>query len=116
MTRNELKTYAVRLFVKLCISLLYIVQSLVAKPVGILILSIILYNFSYSLGFGQPYNFSELMLWLDQLSENSKTAVLTSIITITGFLIAFSINSTIQKQHLMSQMRVEASNDIEVFF
>jgi hypothetical protein len=96
--------------------LAYIVNLLISKPLGILVLSIIFYKFSCSLGLGQPYSFSELLLWVDNLSESSKTAVITSIITISGFLIAFSINSTTQKQQLMSQMKIEASNDIEEFF
>lgn len=112
MTRNELKIIMIKLFV----SFFYVVNLLITKPAGILALSILLYNFAHSLGLGTPYSFSELMLWLDQLSENSKTAVVTSIITISGFLIAFSINSATQKQQLMSQMRIEASNDIEDFF
>jgi hypothetical protein len=112
MTKNEIEILLVKLF----ISIVYIADFLVTKPVGILFLSIGLYYFSSSLGFDEPFNFSELMQWLDQLPENSKTTVFTSIVTIFGFLIAFSINSTIQKQHLMSQMRMEASNDIESFF
>ncbi len=112
MTGNELKITMMKLFSTLS----YITNLLVTKSVGILVLSILLYYFSYSLGLGQPYNFSELMLWLGQLPEHSKTTVLTSIITISGFLIAFNISSESQKKQLMSQMKIEACNDIESFF
>lgn len=112
MPENRLKI----LIIKLLVSLAYLIQLLVSKAVGILILSILLYYSSSSLGFGKPFSFSELILWLDQLPENSKTIIFTSIITISGFLVAFSIGSENQKQQLLSQMRVEASNDIEKFF
>lgn len=104
------------ILIKALVTFAYLINLLITKPIGILLLSIALYCFSSSLGFGKPYNLSELMLWLNELPENSKTTVFTSIITISGFLIAFSINSANQKQQLMAQMRMEASTDIEVFF
>lgn len=112
MPENRLKI----LIIKLLVRLAYLIQLLVSKAVGILILSILLYYSSSSLGLGEPFSFSELILWLDQLPENSKTTIFISIITISGFLVAFSIGSENQKQQLLSQMRVEASNDIEIFF
>ena len=104
------------IFIKALVSIAYLINMLITKSLGILLLSIALYYFSPCLGLGKPYSFSELMLWLNELPENSKTTIFTSIITISGFLIAFSINSSSQKQQLMAQMRMEASNDIEVFF
>ena len=112
MTGNEFKI----ILIKLYSTLSYFANLLVTKSSDILVLSILLYYFSFSLGIAKPYNFSELMLWLDQLPENSKTTVLTSIITISGFLIAFNINAESQRRQLMSQMRIEACNDIEEFF
>jgi len=112
MSKNEFKMLIIKLFVTLA----YLIHLLVSKAVGILFLTILLYYFSNSLGLGEPFSFSELVLWLDQLPENSKTTIFTSIITISGFLVAFSIGSENQKQQLLSQMRVEASNDLEKFF
>lgn len=112
MTKEKI----IMLLVKMFVSIAYLANFLITKPTGILVLVLLLHYFSSSFGLGNSYSFSELMLWIDQLSSNSKTSVITSIITISGFLVAFSINSAIQKQQLMSQMKIEASNDIESFF
>lgn len=94
----------------------YAVNFLTGRPVGILITSLFLYQTTSFFGFPEPYSFSELILWIDQLPETSKTTVLTSLITISGFLVAFSINSSNQKNQLMSDMRIELAEEIEDFF
>lgn len=112
MASNKFTAFLLKTF----IGLYYLVHLLVGKVGGILVLSVLLYIFSSSLGLGQPYSFSELMLWLDQLPENSKTTVFTSVITIFGFLVAFNIGAAHQKQQFLSQMKIEATSDIEEFF
>lgn len=104
------------IFIKLSASLYYFFQFIVGNVFGILILSLLLYTYSGLIGLGEPLSFSELILWVDRLPENSKTTLFTSLITISGFLIAFSIGSTTQKQQVISQLRVEASGDLEFFF
>jgi len=89
---------------------------LVSSVFGVLILSILLYTFSCELGLSQPLTFSELILWVDHQSENTKTAIFTSTLTILGFLFAFNIGSSHQKQQFLSQMKIDASSDIEAFF
>ena len=112
MISNHLKIISLKVF----IGLSYLVHLLVGTAGGILCLSILIYYFSCSLGLGQPYSFLELILWLDQLPGNSKTTIFSSIITICGFLVAFSIGSSHQKQQLVSNMRIEAASAIEEFF
>ena len=111
MKKNELKISLLKLFTTIG-SFIYFLSS---KVDGIFILSILLYFFYSALGLEKPFSGPELILWLDQLPNNSKTAIFTSIITIIGFLVAFKIGSTNQKQQILSQMKIEASNDIEKF-
>lgn len=110
------KDKVVMILLKVYVIGYYSVRLLVAKPFVILIFFIFLYYFASSLGLSKPFTFLELILWLDSLPENSKTTIFTSLITISGFLIAFNIGSATQKQQLMSQMRIESSDDVESFF
>lgn len=98
------------------LTILFTSYILVSSVFGVLILSILLYKFSCELGLSQPLAFSELLLWIDNQSENTKTAIFTSTLTILGFLFAFNIGSAHQKQQFLSQMKIDAASDIETFF
>ncbi|WP_126454822.1 hypothetical protein [Sulfuriflexus mobilis] len=111
-TASKIKIKAVKLFVVLG----YLLYSLVSKLYGILVLSLILYFSAPSIGLGQPYTAHELLIWLNELPENYKTTVSSSLLTIVGFLIAFSIGSAQQRKQFISQMKIEVASDIEAFF
>lgn len=98
------------------LTIFFTIYILVSSVFGVLILSILLYKFSCGLGISQPLTFSELLLWIDNQSENTKTAIFTSTLTILGFLFAFNIGSAHQKQQFLSQMKIDAASDIETFF
>jgi len=104
------------IILKIYVSLYYIAYTLVSKVEGIFILSLVLYFFSCELGLGDPYSFTELILWVDNLSEGAKISIVSSLITILGFLIAFNIGAAHQKQQFVSQMKIEAVTDVEEFF
>ena len=95
---------------------LYIIHLFVGRLYGIFVLSIILYYSAHYIGLSQPFTAHELIMWIDNLPENYKTTVFTSLLTIVGFLIAFSIGSTHQKQQFITQMKLEVASDIEEFF
>ena len=109
---NKIKLLLVKTFV----SFAYIFHLLVGNLFGILAFSLLLYFSVSLLGLGQPYSAHELILWVDHLPDNYKTTVFSSLLTIVGFLIAFSIGSTQQKQQFISQMKIEVASAIEEFF
>lgn len=111
-TASKIKIVAIKSYVVLA----YLIHSLVGKLFGIFIFSLILYFSAPSIGLGQPYTAHELLIWLYELPESYKTTVFTSLLTIVGFLIAFSIGSAQQKQQFISQMKIEVASDIEAFF
>ena len=104
------------LLIKVYVTFIYLLHLLVGNLFGIFILSLLLYHFAPALGLGQPLSAHELILWIDQLPETYKVTVFTSLLTIIGFLIAFSIGSAQQKQQFISQMKIEIASDIEEFF
>ena len=111
-TANRIKVIAIKLFVVAA----YLLQSLVGKLSGILVFSFLLYFSAPYIGLVQPYSAHELILWVHELPENYKTTAFSSILTIVGFLIAFSVGATQQRQQFISQMKIEVASDIEVFF
>lgn len=102
--------------IKLFVVSVYILQFLVGKIFGILLVSLLLYFIASSIGLAQPYSAYELIFWLSDLPEGYKTTAFSSLLTIFGFLIAFSIGSSQQKQQFISQMKIEVASDIEDFF
>jgi len=111
-TANRFKVIAIKLFVVTA----YLLQALVGKLSGILVFSLLLYFSAPYIGLTQPYSAHELILWVHELPENYKTTFFSSILTIIGFLIAFSVGSAQQRQQYISQMKIEVASDIEEFF
>lgn len=104
------------LSIKVFVLFVYVLNLLVGNIYGILIFSLLLHYFSPYLGLGQPLTAQELALWIEQLPSEYKITIFSSLLTIVGFLIAFSIGSTQQKQQLIAQMKIEVASDIEEFF
>lgn len=64
----------------------------------------------------KPLNFDGLMEWIVIQSETTKAALLGSIITVIGFLIAYATATANWKSQLLANLKVQASGEIEVFF
>jgi hypothetical protein len=94
----------------------YLFYLLVGDLFGIFVFSLLLYYFAPNIGLSQPFTAQELVLWIEQLPDIHKTTIFSSLLTIIGFLIAFSIGSAQQRQQFISQMKIEAASDIEVLF
>ena len=83
---------------------------------GILLLSALLYWSLWLIGEPKPFSSAELVLWIDALPIESKTAVITSILTILGFLIAFYTASANWRAEGLAQLKARTASEIEVFF
>lgn len=56
------------------------------------------------------------MEWIVTQSDSTKSALLGSIITVIGFLIAYATATANWKSKLLADLKVQASGEIEVFF
>ena len=61
----------------------------------------------------KPYNFNELMIWFVSLDREYKISILSSVLTVIGFLIAFQVATTNWTHQMRTGLRLEASKDIE---
>lgn len=104
------------LLIKAYALIAYTVHLLVGNLFGIFIFSLLLYYFAPHIGLAQPFSAQELALWIEQLPNVHKTTIFSSLLTIVGFLIAFSIGSAQQRKQFISQMKIEVASDIEAFF
>lgn len=75
-----------------------------------------LYYFTPVLFGYEPFDFQELILWFDKTSESIKSAILSSIITVLGFLIAYATATANWKSQLLAQIKLEAAGEIEKLF
>jgi hypothetical protein len=75
-------------------------------------------TYLYFLNFGsvKPYSINELLIWTTTLSSEYKVALLSSLLTISGFLIAFQTASTNWKQQMKAQLNSLVANEIEQFY
>jgi hypothetical protein len=63
-----------------------------------------------------PLGFHQLMEWTTTQSETTKTAILSSIVTIVGFLIAYATATSNWKSQLFATLKLQAAGEIETFF
>lgn len=64
----------------------------------------------------QPYSLGELILWIEDRSEGQKIAIITTAITLLGFVLAFWQASLIWKDQKRTEIRLLACDEISEFF
>jgi len=98
------------------VTLGYLYRFFFGNIYGIFVSALILYIYSLPLLGVTPFEASELISWFSLQNESSKAALLASIITVIGFLIAYATATANWKSQLLANLKMEASGDIEVFF
>jgi hypothetical protein len=83
---------------------------------GLFLLSLFFYWQAPNIFGEKPFNFAEMFAWFDKLSETFKTAILSSLLTIVGFLIAFQSATKNWKDQLLANIRLDASNNIDITY
>jgi len=83
---------------------------------GIFLLVLLCYFLSPYVTGIKPLTFSELITLLSEQSETTKGLLLSSTITVIGFLIAFQSATKNWKDQLRANLRVEASKDIDLTY
>ncbi|BAL24896.1 hypothetical protein [Azoarcus sp. KH32C] len=94
----------------------YIWRFTTGTSIGVLILSAAAYYAASTFGSVKPFSFGELIVWIAGLSDELKAAALTSVLTITGFLIAFHSSTASWKKQVQNQLKLDAAVEIEGFF
>lgn len=98
------------------ITSLFIVRFFIANLYGMFFLAVGIYYCSDGLFGVEAYTFPQLIDWFAVQSEGTKTAFLGSIVTVVGFLIAYATATYNWKAQALSQLRMQAAGEIDVFF
>lgn len=98
------------------ITVVFVIRFLIANLFGIFILACALYYAAPSFLGVHPFSFSSLVDWFSDQEDATKTSLLGSIVTVTGFLIAFASASYNWKSQALSQLRMQAAAEIDRFF
>lgn len=94
----------------------YLFRFFVGNIFGIFLLSLFAYMNSNELFGITPYNFEQFMFWLVAQSESTKTAFLSSLITVVGFLLAYATATANWKGQLLANLKLQAAGELDVFF
>jgi hypothetical protein len=95
---------------------LFVLQKLTNTVRGMLAGSLFLYFSTDFFSDSKPWSPSQLALWLDALPGESKTAVVTALLTILGFLVAFHSATVNWKAQIYAQIQIDTAKEIEEFF
>ena len=96
--------------------ILFVFRFFTKSTFGILTFSLIIYFNSDHLFSVKPYSIDELIGWLSQQSESTKTALLSSLITIIGFMFAYATATANWKGQLLANLKLQAAGELDVFF
>jgi hypothetical protein len=98
------------------VPLTLIFRFLIGNVFGLLITSVLLYFGTSIFGESKPFNFAQLILWIDGLPIDSKTSAVASVLTIVGFLIAFQTATASWKAEALANLKSHVAAEIEQFF
>lgn len=102
------------LFVSILLRLIF--RFFTANIYGIFILLIsIYYIYPYFTGV-EPFKLNDLMIWFAEQSDTLKSLLVSSLVTVIGFIIAFQSATKNWKDQLVGNIRVQASNDIDAIY
>lgn len=98
------------------ITLMYLIRFLVGNTYGIFLLALFIYFRADELFGISPYTLDQLALWLVSQSESTKTALLSSFITVIGFMLAYATATANWKGQLLANLKLQAAGELDVFF
>lgn len=83
---------------------------------GVLLVTLVIYWYAALITGVKPYSFSELTYWVLMLDREYKVALITSLVTITGFAIAFHTATINWRNQMRAQIMLQVSGEVENFF
>lgn len=93
-----------------------VLRFLLGTVIGVFALLLLMYWIMWISGDPKPLTFAQLLLWVDGLQTESKTAVVTSVLTIFGFLVAFHTAKVNWKAGALTHLKAHVADEIELFF
>lgn len=96
--------------------LVWCLRFLIGSVFGVFVTSVLLYVAMSIYGESKPFTLAQLVLWIDALPTESKTATVTSVLTVAGFLIAFHTATANWKAEALAIQKSHVANEIEEFF
>lgn len=106
------KSKTVTILIWAWLTAIFIGQFLLSSSYGILVTTGLLYYFSPALFGVEPYSSQQLFLFLSTVDKEYKIAIISSVITVIGFLLAFSSSRAAVKSQLLLQYRTAVADDI----
>jgi len=98
------------------ITLMYLIRFFVGNIYGIFLLVLFVYLRADDLLGVAPYNAEQLIFWLVSQSESTKNALLSSSITVLGFMLAYATATANWKGQLLANLKLQAAGELDVFF
>ena len=95
---------------------LLFLRFLIRTPLGMLTVLVGVYFYRQCYAEFKPWSPAELALWIDALSGEVKASVLSSLVTVFGFLIAFQVAGESWKIQARGQLKLRLVDEIESFF
>ena len=96
------------------VGLLY--RFLFGSAFGLLLLALAAYWLSPRVGGPTPLSASELFAWAAGLSSEYKVAVLSGLVTVVGFIVAFHTATVTWHSETNARLRADVAGEIEGFF
>lgn len=83
---------------------------------GVLVTMLVIrYNSEFLLGY-PAYSFDELLAWLYTLSDEMKIAIVSSLVTVVGFLVAYASATSNWRSQMLANVKLQASGELNAFF
>ncbi|HDZ8979120.1 TPA: hypothetical protein RUY06_000999 [Aeromonas veronii] len=98
------------------ITISYIIRFFIGNIYGIFLLALITYWNADKLFSINPYTFEQLLLWFSSQSESTITALLSTIITVIGFMLTYATATANWKGQLLANLKLQAAGELDVFF
>ncbi|MCD4743583.1 MAG: hypothetical protein K8R67_14060 [Desulfobacteraceae bacterium] len=93
-----------------------IVRFLFKSVYGAVFLMLGLYIYVATCTSISPFTFSELVLWAIELPSEYKVVLISSFVTVVGFVVAFHTATINWRSQMQTQLKVQAATEIESFF
>lgn len=102
-----------RYLLSLAVVSIYVTRFLTGNLYGVCLLLSGIYFFVPLLTDIHFFSFSELLVWINSTPTESKTLIVSSLLTIIGFLIAFQSATKNWKDQLQANLRLDAGREID---
>lgn len=88
---------------------------LLSTVTGVFLLSLCLYGAVAASG-GEVLTGGQFLLWIDGLNTEYKAALLTSLVTVAGFVVAFHSANANWRNQFNAQLKAQLASELEAFF